>query len=373
LKIITFFNHKGGVAKTTNCYHLGWKLAEKGKRVILVDADSQCNLTGLAMGLMPNDYSSEVEDAEENGEDGKASELLEKIEREESEMVKRADKFWRSVKTNNIHSALRPAFKAEPRPLEPVEVVPVPGNENLLLLPGHIELADYESDLALAQNVKGSIGSQQNIPGAISHLLSITGEKYGADYLLVDVSPSLGAINQNIVSISDEIIIPCAPDYFSMMALMSLKEILPKWKNWALEAARSKGLQQAVYKFPEPKFRVLGLTISRFVMYKGKPASAFAAWIDKIQRACVEELKPAMQEADILSEVTGTEESSFIMAKIRDFNSLRPKSQEAQKPVFALTDEDLGLSGRSLQNMIKQREQADQVFERFADLVIESK
>ena len=47
---IALFNHKGGVSKTTTTFHLGWMLAEKGKTVILADADPQCNLTGLVLG-----------------------------------------------------------------------------------------------------------------------------------------------------------------------------------------------------------------------------------------------------------------------------------------------------------------------------------
>ena len=38
-KIISLFNHKGGVSKTTTTFHLGWMLAILGKRVMIVDAD----------------------------------------------------------------------------------------------------------------------------------------------------------------------------------------------------------------------------------------------------------------------------------------------------------------------------------------------
>jgi cellulose biosynthesis protein BcsQ len=49
--VISFFNHKGGVSKTTTAFYLGWMLARKGKRVMLVDCDPQCNLTGMVLGL----------------------------------------------------------------------------------------------------------------------------------------------------------------------------------------------------------------------------------------------------------------------------------------------------------------------------------
>nr|WP_072927363.1 ParA family protein [Microcystis aeruginosa] len=55
---IAFFNPKGGVSKTTTTFNLGWMLAEKGKRVIIVDTDPQCNLTGMAL-------TNESEDREE--------------------------------------------------------------------------------------------------------------------------------------------------------------------------------------------------------------------------------------------------------------------------------------------------------------------
>ena len=49
--IISLFNHKGGVSKTTTAFNLGWMLARKDQRVIIVDCDPQCNLTGMVLGF----------------------------------------------------------------------------------------------------------------------------------------------------------------------------------------------------------------------------------------------------------------------------------------------------------------------------------
>ena len=49
MKKIAIFNHKGGVAKTTTTFNLGSAIARQGKKVLLVDTDSQCNLTLYSM------------------------------------------------------------------------------------------------------------------------------------------------------------------------------------------------------------------------------------------------------------------------------------------------------------------------------------
>ena len=43
--VLTFFNNKGGVGKTSLVFHLAWMFAEMGKRVVAVDLDPQANLT----------------------------------------------------------------------------------------------------------------------------------------------------------------------------------------------------------------------------------------------------------------------------------------------------------------------------------------
>ena len=165
--LIALFNHKGGVSKTTTTFNLGWMLAEKGHRVVMVDADPQCNLTGMVLG-----YKGPTE----------------------------LENFYEQEAGRNLFAGLAPAFEARPEPVTPIECLEVSGNERLFLLPGHIGLAEYEVTLGIAQELTGSIQALQNLPGSIRHLLQITRDKIDADYVLVDMSPSLGAINQNIVA-----------------------------------------------------------------------------------------------------------------------------------------------------------------------------
>lgn len=60
-KTICFFNHKGGVSKTTTTFNVGWSLSSKGYKVLMVDLDSQCNLTGLVLGYDQCKEDSDLE------------------------------------------------------------------------------------------------------------------------------------------------------------------------------------------------------------------------------------------------------------------------------------------------------------------------
>jgi cellulose biosynthesis protein BcsQ len=190
---VSLFNHKGGVSKTTTAFNLGWMLARKKKRVMLVDCDPQCNLTGMVLGF------SKIDDAQ------KAL----------SSKTKGAP--------SNIRDGLAPAFESRPIPLAPVSCTPIPGNDNLLLLPGHIGLAEYEVTLGIAQELSGSLVTLRNLPGSLRHLIDITAEKHKIDIAIIDMSPSLGAVNQNLLMTSDYFIVPMHPDYFSSMVVRTSK------------------------------------------------------------------------------------------------------------------------------------------------------
>lgn len=339
---ISLFNHKGGVSKTTTAFNLGWMLAQKGKRVLLADCDPQCNLTGMVLGF-------------------KGSEDFAAI--------------YEAGGIRNIRDGLSPAFESRPVPIEPVECETIAGQPNMMLIPGHIGLAEYEVTLGIAQELSGSLVTLQNLPGSLRHLFDITAAKYDIDYILVDMSPSLGAINQNLLMTSDFFIVPMAPDYFSVMATDSLASVLPKWRAWAERAQSAPVLQKATYPFPliSPKF--LGTVIQKYRLREGNtPSSAFQRWIDEIGAGIKAKLLPAMNGCGMLlnpkvyKSADASPEKPFL--QMSEFNGLIALSQKYKVPVFALSDAQLEQRGIVLHRTKQSMARFEKLFSEGADKVI---
>jgi cellulose biosynthesis protein BcsQ len=342
---IALFNHKGGVSKTTTTFNLGWMLAEKGKKVILVDTDPQCNLTGMALG-----EGTETDE-----------ERLEEIYNTHS----------------NIKTGLAPAFEAQPRAIEAVDCIAIEGREGLFLLPGHVGLAEYEVTLGIAQELSGSIQTLKNLPGAITALLDKTAERFQADYILIDMSPSLGAINQNVIMTSDFFIVPTNADFFSAMAIDSLANILPKWYDWARKASSLPILKDANYPFPDVTLRFLGTIVQNYRIRRKRETKAFEKWIKRIEKDIRDRLVPALQKNNLMlpEQFYNNNElnSCYTLAKIPDFNSLIAISQECQTPVYALTSEHFKSAkwgGNVVENVQYKQSEFRKTFSDLADKVI---
>ena len=344
-KRIALFNPKGGVGKTTATFNLGRMLASKGKRVILVDTDPQANLTDLVLG-----YKG-------------PSEL---------------QRFYEEEPDRNLKAGLEPAFESHPMPMKAIDCIPVEGQEGLFLLPGHIGLSEYEVSLGLAQNLSGFIQTLQNLPGSISVLLEKTAKKFQADYVLIDMNPSLSSFNQNMLMTSDYFILPTSPDYFSVMAIDSLSGMLPKWHRWAVAAQSSRILREAIYPFPcvTPKF--MGTIVQNYRPLSGALAKNFQIWIDgridRINNQVREQLVPALEDMGmVFSEETyqtiGIED--YCLAQIPDFNPLIAMSLAPQSPVSALTDEQINQVGAVLDVSTIARGRFMNIFSEFADKVID--
>lgn len=342
---IALFNHKGGVSKTTTTFNLGWMIANKGYKVIIVDCDPQCNLTGMVLGF-------------------KQSEEF--------------DAVYEAGGVRNIRDGLAPAFESKPKSMEPVVCMPIDGQPNMYLLPGHIGLAEYEVTLGIAQELSGSLVTLQNLPGSLRHLFNLTAQKYNAELVLIDMSPSLGAINQNLLMTSDFFLIPMAPDYFSVMAASSLASVLPKWASWAKAAKDNPVLKQATYPFPAVNPRFLGTIIQKYRLREtGTPSKAFQKWIDAIEMAVRDQLIPALSGSGMLLPESAYSASGVQLEQplilMSDFNSLIAISQEHKAPVFDLTDKQLGQTGivltRTKQSMAEFRELFSEGADRILTLI----
>jgi cellulose biosynthesis protein BcsQ len=313
MKQIAIFNHKGGVAKTTMTFHLAWMLATLGKRVMIVDCDPQCNLTGVFLGdIDTEDYPFESETPQ---------------------------------KPRNIRDAVRPAFESRPYMIEATELFESKVRTGLFLLPGHVGLSEYESQLAVAHELSNTLSALQNIPGALHHAIRKSGDQYGIDYALVDMSPSLGAINQNLFMTSDAFILPMAPDLFSAMALRSLSRTLPKWAEWGRKAASNSILKSADYPFRPITPMYLGSTVNNFRKRargdeEAKPTQAFQKWFDRLAETKQTDLLVALDNSNMLLPAhiyadAQAPTSGFLM-EIGSLDGLIATAQELAKPVFAI-------------------------------------
>ncbi len=243
MKIISLFNNKGGVGKSTLGFHLGCALGEMGKKVLFVDLDPQCNMT--ISGMFEDD--------------------LHKIWEKEDAYI---DDYDAAVKATgldllneprSIHFLLKPAEDG----LNELENYPpvIKLFENVDLIPGRLSLHQYEN--RIAERWSGLYQSDNLSIRTITNIRRICGEygkKNGYDYVLIDTSPSLGILNKVIISTADGFIIPAFPDMFSMYGIRNIGNSLRLWQSefdtiYKLISADKRS------RFPQKFVQFLGYTI----------------------------------------------------------------------------------------------------------------
>ncbi len=332
-KRIVVFNHKGGVGKTTSVYHLGWMLA-KSRRVLLVDADPQCNLSSLLLGDDFETYFSEE-----------------------------------STARNNIKDGVRAAFEAKPFPIQPVKCFSPARCPSLHLLAGHGNLSEYDAALTLAQTSNNAIATFQNLPGAFSELLRLTEERYETEITLIDLNPSLSSINQNLFVNSDAFIVPTNPDPFSIMAIEALTRVLPKWINW--KESSMPLFADSAYPLPDRTPKFLGCLMQRFSLRQGKVIPSHQDSIDELKKRIIGEFMSAVERSGMnLGDRYPKDlvENGYCF-EIPDFQSLLLKAFHRGVPVFELSDSEIDETGNVLEGLKIKRELFREIFEDLAELL----
>ncbi len=218
VEIISIFNNKGGVGKTTLTFHLAHALAELGHKVLAVDLDPQCN---LSIYSLPVEEIQEIWDAENSFIDEPGFQAA-----RSGMTAKKFEAFCKKPRT--IHFSLKPTEEGtgtlEHLP-PPIELAP-----NLHLIPGRLTLHMFEE--ALARRWSDAFVGQPLALRTLSEIRRLIlqyAEEYGYDYVIVDTSPSLGQLNKTILTTVDAFLIPCAPDLFSLYGIRNIGSSLHRW------------------------------------------------------------------------------------------------------------------------------------------------
>lgn len=170
MRAIAVANQKGGVGKTTTSVNLAVGLARAGRRVLLVDLDSQAHAT-LHVGVMPGSHSLSAYDVLVGGES--------------------------------------------------LAAATVSARDNLWVVPAHIDLSAVEMALS-ATNGRESILTQRI--AADPRCSGMDPECY--DYLVIDCPPSLGLLSLNAMAAVDDVLLPLQPHFLALHGLSKLLETI---------------------------------------------------------------------------------------------------------------------------------------------------
>jgi cellulose biosynthesis protein BcsQ len=295
IPVIAFFNNKGGVGKTTLVYHVAWKLADMGFRVLAADLDPQANLTGAFL---------DEDELEEIWPEPPALPLT-------------------------IFGSLKPLIKgigdiADP----PTRRI----NLYLDLVPGDIALSSFEDELSAQwPNCLDSQERAFRVTSAFWRILQRAASLSGAQVILMDLGPNLGAINRAALIAADFIVVPLAPDLFSLQGLRNLGPSIRKWRaDWKSRLERN---PEPSLDLPEGDMTPAGYVVLQHAVRLDRPVQAYAKWMARIPLEYADSVlgnKPAL---------SGVENSNQI-ALLKHYRSLMPMAQEARKPIFHLKPAD---------------------------------
>ncbi|CCK82428.1 ParA family protein [Desulfobacula toluolica] len=306
MKIFSIFNNKGGVGKTTYMYHIAHLLAKKDFSVLIVDLDSQCNLSA---------YSISESDLE---------------------------KSWKTDRGNSIWNAIEPVYErlGDIRKRQPSIVNPE--YPNLYIIPGDVLLSNFEDSLGDSWNsAKGGNPGDLRVQSAIYRYILWASEKVNADIVMLDLGPNLGALNRAVLAISDYFVVPMSPDLFSIRGTQNLGSKLCTWrKEW--DQCKSAYNGDAI-ELPTGAPVFLGYVMQQHNIRKNSKGMTrgWSIFGDKVEDAVrhniIDRLMPLNQVHD-----WGT--NNWNIGKIPNLHSLIPYSLEARKPVFDCAYKD-GLTG----------------------------
>lgn len=294
MKTVAFLNNIGGVGKTSLVYHLAWMLADHGIKTLAVDLDPQANLTAMFLdeGRLENLWSDDEH-------------------------------------PDTVYGAIRPVLRGTGDIAQPhIERI----TARLGLIAGDPGLSRFEDKLSDAWP-RCQLGDESAFRTMTAfHRLVQRGADWGAELILIDVGPNLGAINRSALIASDQVCLPLAPDLFSLQGLKNLGPTLREWR-----AVWADLLIKAPSDLPMPKgtMQPIGYVVMQHGILDSRPVKAYKRWMDRI---------PSVYRDAVLNEETrhspAVAEDPYCLSLLKHYRSLMPMAMEARKPIFFLKSAD---------------------------------
>ena len=301
--VLTFFNNKGGVGKTSLVYHLAWMLSDMGHQVLACDLDPQANLTAAFLD------------------------------------EERLEKLWANDNDRPERTILHCI-----RPLTKVGDIKEPGlvriADDLSLIPGDLALAGFED--TLSAEWPNALGSNSNelfrpfrILTAFSTVMQSGAAQIDASVILADVGPNLGAINRSALIATDYIIVPLGADLFSLQGLRNLGPTLNRWReDWQ---RRRENWESPDFPLPAGRMQPVGYVVQQHSIRLNRPVQAYDKWVNRMPREYARNL---LNDQEGPYPATPAEDRQHALATVKHYRSLVPMAQEARKPIFHLTAAD---------------------------------
>ncbi len=296
--VLTFFNNKGGVGKTSLVYHLAWMLSDLGHRVLACDFDPQANLTSMFI----NEERLEV--------------------------------LWPDDgPRKTIYSAVQPLLDGTGDIDKPhLERI----TQTLNLIVGDLTLSATEDELSiqwpacLDRSPRGF-----RVISALWRILQKAAEDNQTEIVLVDVGTNLGALNRAVLVATDYVIVPLGADLFSLQGLRNLGPTLEDWRTgWKDRHDRNPIPDLPI---PSGSIQPIGYVVQQHSVRLGRPVKAYDKWVNRM---------PAEYARNLLGDNKGpfaetpAQDEKHALATVKHYRSLVPMAQEARKPIFHLTPAD---------------------------------